>query len=284
MIHAFLEHIKLNTALNTRIAYEQDIQAFLDFFTPLEKDILTLSFNDLNEWLAYRHDREYSKRSTQRAISSVTSYFKFLKTQKMLLDHPIFYLHRIKLDQPLPKVIAPLEVNELLSKFYEIPEQDWVQKRNFAFFFLIYQTGLRISEALSIQRKHLGEYLAVTGKGDKKRIVPLFKETLEFIAHYLTVCPYKETSYLFCAKRGKQLSSQSAAKELRLLRERFHLPEFLTPHSLRHACATHLLEGGGELRHIQKLLGHASLNTTQIYMHLSKGKMIKNYLKHQPRE
>ena len=282
----FLNYIQLKTAKKTQEIYEFDIKGFLDFFK--DKNILTLSFEEIHQWLAFRHEQNYAKRSNQRAISTLNTFFKFLKKTGVIQDHNFFYIHRPKLEQTLPKAIGTQDVENLLKKFQntqtgiQTNTQTWIQKRNLALFFLIYQTGMRIGEALSLERKHLNEYLVITGKGNKKRIVPLFKETLCLLEDYLNVCPYKK-EYVFCSATGRPLSAPLAQRELRLLRAQFHFPEFLTPHSLRHSCATHLLEQGGDLRHIQKLLGHASLNTTQIYLSVSKGKMIKDYLKFHPR-
>lgn len=280
-IEQFMDYIKLNTSENTRIAYLRDIQDFLEFFQ--NKDVLTLSFDEIHAWMAHRYDKEYSKRSTQRAVSSLKSFFKFLKKTTVIQDHNFFYVHQIKTDVNLPRSIDSLNIQDILLKFQDLPSKDWIKKRDFALFFLIYQTGIRIGEALILLRSQLNEYLVIHGKGGKKRIVPVLKETLQVIEDYLKVCPYQHHDFVFYGERGGRLSSVVAARQMQKIRTLFNLPEFMTPHSLRHSCATHLLENGGDLRNIQKLLGHASMNTTQIYLSVSKGKLIKNYLKFHPR-
>jgi len=280
---AFLDDIQLKTAQSTRITYAKDLKYFRAFFELRNKDILKLSFDDIHEWLSYRCEQNYAKSYTRRVISTLKNYYNFLKRKGIIKDHNFFYIHRIKVDEKLPRVVDISQLKALLLKCYELPAQNWVQKRDFAFFYLIYQTGLRISEAIHLEKKQLNEYLVVHGKGDKKRIVPLFEETLKMIQHYLELCPFKSAEYVFYGVRGGRLDPSVMQKKLKLIRQQFNFPDYITPHSLRHSCATHLLENGGDLRNIQKLLGHSSMNTTQIYLSVSKKKVIEGYKKYQTR-
>ncbi|USO02357.1 MAG: tyrosine-type recombinase/integrase [Alphaproteobacteria bacterium] len=282
-IQDFLEDIKLKTAQSTRQTYAKDLRYFYEFFIARHKDVLNLSFDDIHEWLSYRYDQNYAKRYTRRVVSTLKNYFKFLKRKGVIEDHNFFYIHRIKVEEKLPRVVDMSQIKDVLLKCHELPAKEWVQKRDFSFFYLIYQTGLRISEALNIEKKQLNEYLVVHGKGDKKRIVPVFEETLNMIKTYLDDCPFKDKAYVFCGEKGGKLDQSIMQKKLREIRQLFNLPDYITPHSLRHSCATHILESGGDLRNIQKLLGHSSMNTTQLYLSVSKNKMIAGYKKHQKR-
>lgn len=286
IIEQFLSFLSLKSSINTVKAYESDIISFVSFLScKTLSDLKTLTFNDIKVWLGFRYDKSYSKRSTLRAVSSLRSFFKYLKSKDLIIDHNFLYLHKIKIDSILPKPINSQEIPRIFIELKKLSKKNWVQKRDIALFYLLYQTGVRISEALNLNVGHLSEYITILGKGNKKRIVPIISSTLDFIKSYVDEHPYSKTkeSPLFYGERGGRLSPIVAARQIQRLKKLIGLPDFFTPHSFRHSCATHLLENGANLREIQKLLGHSSINTTQIYLSVSKKKILADYLRYQPR-
>jgi integrase/recombinase XerC len=170
---------------------------------------------------------------------------------------------------------------------YLLPGDDWIHSRDNAIVFLIYSVGLRISEALNLLVEDVSsaQFLTINGKGNKKRQVPLLPIVLQKIEEYKKVCPWPllSGSFLFRGKRGGRLISQEFEKRVRILRGMLNLPDSFTPHSLRHSCATHLMEKSDDLRAIQELLGHKSLSSTQIYTKVSDEKMKETYQEKHPR-
>ena len=163
--------------------------------------------------------------------------------------------------------------------------EEWILARDTAVLTLLYGCGLRVSEALSLDRHEapLKDTLRITGKGNKERIVPVLPAARDAIDTYLELCPYglAKDDPLFVGGRGKRLNQRQVREAMKNLRRRLALPETATPHALRHSFATHLLAGGGDLRAIQELLGHASLSTTQMYTEVDAARLLEVYDKAQ---
>ena len=182
-----------------------------------------------------------------------------------------------------------LEAIQNLSqgKWHETRNLDWIAKRDSAIISLLYGCGLRIGEALSLQQKDAptGDVLRILGKGKKERLVPVLPLVIETIETYRQACPFplKGRDPLFVGARGKALDPGVVQRQIRKLRVVLNLPETATPHALRHSFATHLLAGGGDLRTIQELLGHASLSTTQRYTAVDEAKLSTEFKKAHPR-
>ena len=186
----------------------------------------------------------------------------------------------------MPRPLSATEAEEAIDTVHELSDQDWIGKRDTALLLLLYGCGLRIAEALSLSRGDapLGgraeiASLTVTGKGNKQRLVPVLPVVAAAIAAYLAVCPFAgdADAPLFVGARGKRMSPRIAQLRLQQLRALLGLPETATPHALRHSFATHLLAGGGDLRSIQELLGHASLSTTQRYTEVDAAALLTAY-------
>jgi integrase/recombinase XerC len=173
------------------------------------------------------------------------------------------------LPRSVPKPLAADEALETLSSAAELQEQPWMAARDVALFTLLYGCGLRLGEALSLTRGNApkGDSMMITGKGRKQRLVPLLPAVVAAVAEYLTLCPHHEgpEAPLFVGARGGPLNPGVVQRQMRKIRAQLGLADSATPHALRHSFATHLLSGGGDLRTIQELLGHASLSTTQRY-------------------
>lgn len=280
-------------SLHTLDAYESDFLQFITFYqTHFSKNIslqliTQLTRSELRSWLAGRHLQSYHMRSTARALSSVKSFFRFLQKQKIMDDHPIFEMQPPKRGRTLPRPLSIDQALDLVGNIDQISDSVWIGLRDKALFMLIYSAGLRISEALSlsIQDCYNDDYLTIKGKGGKFRKVPFLSNVKQQIQLYLEKMPFgaEKTSPLFVGMRGKRLQRAIAEKQMRHYRSLVGLPNSVTPHALRHSCASHLMNATGDLRAIQELLGHASLSTTQIYTEVDKDYLMKAYGAAHPR-
>ena len=263
---------------NTSAAYGHDVESFLAFMTthlgqpPNLNDLMSLGVRDFRAWLAGLSRRGLSARSRARALSAVRGLYRYLDNIKLGQNPALTILRTPKSDRLVPRPLSPEDAKEAIAAAGR-PNRGrsaWVSLRDQALFILLYGTGLRISEALALTGKDFSgkpETLTVTGKGRKQRLVPLLPRVLTAIETYRDACPYLIGSddALFLGTRGKPLNAGLAQRIMRKLRFELDLQDSVTPHSLRHSFATHLLSGGADLRVIQELLGHSSLATTQRY-------------------
>jgi integrase/recombinase XerC len=161
-----------------------------------------------------------------------------------------------------------------------VKKTDWIIRRDEALFVLIYSVGLRISEAINLKRADFDDssgFLPICGKGGKMRSVPLLDNVKKVLEIYLCASVYPKAAYLFVNRFGEKLSASAVQKLLQMLRRQLGLPETVTPHALRHSCATHIMESSGDLRGIQELLGHSSISSTQIYTDIAQRYIIDTY-------
>lgn len=279
---------------HTETAYLIDIRHFLAFtnlHTGVEVSLDTLaqlSLRDFRSWLSARHTEGFSYTSTARALSVVRSFYRYLGKNNHLENAAIFHVRTPKLPKSLPRALNESQALSSLDTVGSMHKDVWVQLRDVALLTLIYGCGLRISEALSLHPSDLKEgasSLIITGKGGKQRMVPLLPQIHSAIAAYKNACPYALAagSELFLGARGKPLNPAIFQKEIRQLRGALGLPDSATPHAFRHSFATHLLAGGGDLRTIQELLGHADLSTTQRYTKVDSERLLTAYTKAHPR-
>ena len=269
-------------------AYFSDLKHFLTFMCQYQGEPLslkgfeTLKVMELRAFLAACVKDRASKRSLARLLSSLKTFVHYLKLQGFVVSSAFEVISSPKLDKRLPRPLSEKQSLSLLN----LKAESWEDLRNQALFFLLYGCGLRISEALSLNGEDFNSsFLLIKGKGDKERNVPLLPSVIEKIEIYVKACPFpiSPRTPLFRGTRGGRLNAGIAQKTLRDLRLELGLPDTATPHALRHSFATHLLEGGGDLRHIQELLGHASLSSTQIYTGLTQEKMFEAYVGAHPR-
>ncbi|NPA81169.1 MAG: tyrosine-type recombinase/integrase [Epsilonproteobacteria bacterium] len=253
-LEAFLEYIVIIKALSpsTCKAYEADLKQFEEF---LKKDIITATTKDVIAFLS-----QIEKKSTlNRKLSAINSFFDFCVKSKFIKERP--KLKIAKVPQTLPKFI---EYEDFKNRLKTIDRSDWIGKRDFAFLLFLYASGARVSEALSVKRGDIeGNWLKIReAKGEKERMVPLPSFLIEVIEDYLnSLSIYSD--YFWINYKGKPLSRIYAFKITK---------KYLgvSPHVLRHSFATSLILGGADLRVVQELLGHASINTTQIYTHIQR--------------
>ncbi|HCE59436.1 MAG TPA: integrase [Wolbachia sp.] len=266
---------------NTLESYMRDLKDFMNFLSmhiggevnvgTLEK----LSVPELRSWFSSRYAKGIGARSNTRALSVLRNFFKYINNNFDIENKAVFSLSKPIQRKTLPKALTTSDIKTLLAemKLSDLGEP-WVMKRDTAIIMLLYGAGLRISEALNLKASDINnEELIITGKGSKQRqifILPVVKKCMQ---EYVKACPYlginNQTEYLFLGVRGKKLGRTYVANRLQKIRRIFNLPETLSPHAFRHSFATHLLQENVDIRSIQQLLGHASLETTEIYTHLN---------------
>jgi integrase/recombinase XerC len=273
-------------------AYERDLAAFLAFLAghqggaPSLSSLETLNRNDLRGWLAERAGRNLKASSTGRALSVLRGFYRFLARRKLVDNAVVLGLKNPKMAKSVPKALTQAEAADALENIGELSDEPWVAKRDAALLTLLYGCGLRLGEALSLTRRDQTAArrgrLTVIGKGRKQRVVPVLPIVASAIDDYLAACPHRHDP-LFLGVRGGPLNPRIVQDRLQRLRLLLGLPATATPHALRHSFATHLLAGGGDLRAIQELLGHASLSTTQRYTDVDAAGLMAVYDRAHPR-
>lgn len=294
LLQEWLDHLahRKGYSKHTLDSYGRDVREFLAFLgahtgAPVTLHTLAnLALTDFRAWLSERGRRDFSASSSARAVSALKQWFRFLERQHQLPQSAMHQLKAPKQGWRLPKALNEHQSREAWETIGELQTEPWVAARDNALLLLIYATGLRISEALSLTMADMEkEALTITGKGNKQRVVPLLPLVREALHKYADQCPFsKEPARpLFLGEQGKPLQAGVFQKQLRKLRQWLDLPAGTTPHAFRHSFATHLLGGGADLRSIQELLGHVSLSTTQRYTAVDKGRLMQAYQKAHPR-
>ena len=290
----WLEHEKRASA-HTLAAYRRDLTQFLEFLSdhlgglPALRDLRALRTADFRAWLAARTADGLSRTSLARGLSVVRGFFRWLARRGLLENAALAALRTPKVPRSVPKALAADEALETLELAKDLARAPWTGKRDAAVLALLYGCGLRIGEALSLTRAEAPrpgqDELRVTGKGKKQRAVPLLPSVVEAVQDYLAACPFalRPEDPLFVGARGKALGARRVQETVADLRAALGLPASATPHALRHSFATHLLAGGGDLRAIQELLGHASLSTTQRYTEVDIAGLLSVYDRAHPR-
>ena len=261
-------------AHHTFAAYSRDLAAFLDFIGghlgrwPDLSALAGLSAADFRSYLARRAMDGIARSSTARSMSCLRNFFRFLDRSGRAHNPAIATVRTPRLPQSVPKPLAPEQALGVIEAAAALAGTPWIAKRDVALLSLLYGAGLRIDEALSLDRgaAPMGETIVISGKGGKQRMVPVLPLVAAAVEDYLAACPFRRHGGpLFLGARGGRLNPGVVQRQMRRLRAALDLPETATPHALRHSFATHLLGAGGDLRAIQELLGHASLSTTQRY-------------------
>lgn len=279
---------------NTLEAYERDTRQFLLFLTahlgaPAKlSDIHTLRTADLRAFLAQRRRDGAGARSLGRHLAGLRSFLRYLERKGLINAAAAGAIRAPRQPKSLPKPLSDLQALDVVSMEAQLHEEPWIAARDAAVLTLLYGCGLRISEALDLTAADISPTatsLRVTGKGGKTRLVPLLSVVPKAVEHYKALCPYHlaPDEPLFRGARGGKLNPSIIQREMQKLRGALGLPDSATPHALRHSFATHLLAGGGDLRTIQELLGHASLSTTQVYTGVDQARLLDVYDRAHPR-
>ena len=295
LVAGFLAHIEggRRYSAHTVKAYERDLGQWLAFLTAhkgravTSKDLCALSGTDWRAWLAGRRRDGAGPRTLQRALSAVRSFYAFVRARHGIDNAALALVEAPRAARRLPRPVSEAAAKAMLGDAGQARSEAWHGARDTAVLALLYGAGLRISEALSLTgRDHpLADSLRITGKGGRIRLVPVLPAVRQAVQSYVSLCPFplEPDQPLFRGARGGALNAREVQRCVERMRGALGLPMTATPHALRHAFATHLLAGGGDLRAIQELLGHASLSTTQIYAEVDTARLLSVHAATHPR-
>lgn len=277
-------------ARNTVASYSTDLKRFSQF---LEKSGITtvhaITTDKILGFLNVLENGGMRSTSIVRYQVTIRNFFRFLLKEGVLKKDPVHLLELPKRERRLPQVMNEQEVEELLKAPSLIRDKKR-QTRDRAMFELLYATGLRVSELVNLNLNSVEMtvgYLRVRGKGSKERIVPMGETAKEMIGKYLVECRQaylkRSTEFLFLTQQGRKFTRQGFWKMLKTYLKMIRITKHVTPHTLRHSFATHLLEHGADLRSVQLMLGHSDISTTQIYTHINTAMLKRMYDKYHPR-
>ncbi|NTU70369.1 MAG: tyrosine recombinase [Coriobacteriia bacterium] len=280
LVDRFLGHLRIErgSSEHTVRAYGSDLARYLEWATRAEVDPIRLSHRQLRMYLAELDGAGYARRTIARRLSSVRALFAYLMSEGLVDSDPSSVLMSPKIPSRLPKVVP----TELISEVLESPDATTPKGvRNRAVLELLYATGARVSEVSGLRLGDLDlaqSQITVMGKGGKERLLPIHRKAAESLRAYLaTGRPRLSKSttddHVFLSSRGRPLSTDAIRRIFKQAMASAGAARSLSPHAMRHTFATHLLESGADLRTVQELLGHIALSTTQIYTHLSAGRL-----------
>lgn len=290
LINEYSAHLLLEKGLseNTSSGYCNDVNHLLDFLESSKKDVIGVHPDDIHEFLSVLHDIGISPRSQARIIAGIRSFFRFLRLEGKIEENPAEFIESPHLERELPDVLSVEEIDSMIACL--APDKD-ESLRNHAIIETLYGSGLRVSELVEarLSRLDLKEgLLIVEGKGSKERLVPVSPIAVSLIAQYIETKRSQQTvkpegaDIIFLNRRGKPLTRVMVFYIVRDLAAAAGIKKTVSPHTLRHSFATHLLEGGANLRAIQEMLGHESISTTELYLHLDRGRLRTELIEHHP--
>lgn len=276
---------------NTIGNYVRDVRQLADFLQEHDIDARPDRIGkETIQRCIYDHAKQVKPRSQARFISGLNSFFKYLRFEQYRDDNPMALIESPKIGRKLPDTLSLEEINELIGAIdLSTPEGE----RNRAMLEVLYGCGLRASEVLGLRLSDLffeEGFIRVTGKGNKQRFVPIGQTTMKFVQLYRTsIRNHMEIQkghedILFLNRRGKQLTRAMLFTIIRKLAEKIRLEKTISPHTFRHSFATHLLENGADLRAIQQMLGHESITTTEVYMHVDRSHLANVIKTYHPRK
>jgi integrase/recombinase XerC len=253
--------------------------------------LLSADVNEARAYLAHLNEKEYSKATIARKLATLRSFYKFLVKTNRRSSNPLTAVRTPKQEKKLPRFLEYEEIKRLLDA---PPLETWLGSRDRAILETLYSTGIRVSELVGLNMDDidfLGEVVHVRGKGKKERIAPISSSALQAIQHYMEFRNKRaqsnsnfDTKVLFVNKHGQRLSTRSVRRKMDKYLKMVGLDPAISPHTLRHSFATHMLNNGADLRSVQELLGHQSLSTTQVYTHLTTRRLKEVYDQAHPRE
>jgi len=286
LIEEFLRYLLVDKGYsnNTIESYKRDLIKFLEYNK--NKSMNDISNKDLKEYIKFLNEENLNEKSISRNISCLKSFYKFLVIDKKIKDNPSEILFIPKIKKSLPNILTEDEVIKLL----DINLTDKFSYRNKAMLELMYGTGLRVSELVNLKLQDIDlieEVIRVFGKGSKERIIPLGEfaslALKEYVNKYRSNMLKKyNNEYLFLNNHGNKMTRQGFFKIIKGIAEEKGISKPLSPHTLRHSFASHMLKYGADLRTIQELLGHSDISTTQIYTHITNQKLKENYKEFHP--
>lgn len=284
-ICGYIDYISIERQLskNTIDGYKRDL---ISFFSFIKKDYKNITSNDISKYLKYLNGKMDSK-SINRHIVSIRNYYKFLLKTEKIIASPCDNIKGQKTAKSIPHVLSEEDINKLL----DIELKDALSYRTKAMLELMYSSGLRVSELLNLTLNNIDfdeSLVRIFGKGSKERIVPIDEIGLKYLFEYVnvyrvTLLKNKQTDILFLNNLGNKMSRQGFFKIIKTLAKEKGINKDISPHTIRHSFATHLLNHGADLRSIQTMLGHENIKTTQIYTHVTNNYIKENYDKYHPR-
>ena len=287
-IAAFLDRLWLQRGLSpaTIEAYSRDLHMFQQW---VEKPIETVSEFELLDYLAQRHSEGLSSRSSARFLSSLRAFFRDALDNELVQQDPTANVRRPILGRPLPEALSEEEVDLLIQS--PNPNSGPIELRDRVMLEVLYATGLRVSELVGLQLTSVNirqGIVRVLGKGSSERLVPIGEDALTWLERYIdngrsTLLKRRLSDVLFLSNRGQMMTRQTFWHAVKKYSMRAGIRRPISPHTLRHAFATHLLNHGADLRAVQMMLGHADLSTTQIYTHVAKERLKALHSVHHPR-
>ncbi len=257
----------------------------------IDRLLLSVDINAVRTYLVFLNDKKYSKATIARKLATLRSFYKFLVKRNEVPNNPVAAIRTPKQEKKLPRFLEYEEVKRLLDT---PPVDTWLGARDRSILETLYSTGIRVSEVVALNMDDidfLGEVVHVRGKGKKERIAPISSTALQVIQHYMEFRNKRaqnnsnfDSRVLFVNKHGRRLSTRSVRRKMDKYLKMAGLDAAISPHTLRHSFATHMLNNGADLRSVQELLGHQSLSTTQIYTHLTTRKLKETYDDAHPRQ
>lgn len=292
VIQVFLDNLWMESGLseNTLASYQNDLLQFARWLAPRRINLLAARRGDLQDYLAFKFQQKAKATSAARLLSSLRRFYRYQVRQGVLQEDPTALLESPKLGSRLPKAITEGQVEALLRA----PNVNTAMGlRDRLMLEILYASGLRVSELVTLRLEQINTLhgiIKVMGKGNKERLVPIGDEALHWLGQYLQGARLdllkgkdQTTPYLFVTRRGGGITRQSAWNIIKKYSREADIAVEISPHTLRHAFATHLLNHGADLRAVQMLLGHSDLSTTQIYTHIAKERLKQFHSDHHPR-
>jgi integrase/recombinase XerD len=293
-IRGYQNYLQIEKSLskNTVDGYCRDIKKLNNFFNGNDdkKKIEDVNYQDFQKYLSYLNDLKINARSQSRVISSMRSFFKFLILEKIIKENPTELLENPKTGKKLPEFLTIEEIELLVNQIDRSKKEG---ERNLAIIEVLYGCGLRVTELIELKISEIyweEGFIRIIGKGNKERLVPLGKIASKHLKIYLNEIRVHQkvkdlfVDHVFINKNGSKISRVMIFKIVKKLTEKAGIQKNISPHSLRHSFATHLVEGGADLRSVQEMLGHQSITTTEVYTHLDKNYLKQAILDHHPLE
>lgn len=291
-LQTFMQYLSVERGLarNTLESYERDLTQYIDYLIKLElQSMEQTKKTHITHYLLHLKQLGRSNATISRTMVSIRSFYQFLVRERMISSDPSLHMITPKVTRRLPKALHVNEVEALLN----CPQIETAQgMRDKAMLEVLYATGIRVSELVSLNTSSVNlsmGFLRVFGKGSKERIIPLGRIAIDYLDQYVRVRrvqlqkPNSDTDALFLNHLGTRLTRQGFWKIIKKYALKSQIHKEITPHTLRHSFATHLLENGADLRSVQEMLGHADISTTQIYTHITKTRMKEVYDQTHPR-
>ncbi len=290
-IRGFKSYLQLErgVAMNTLEAYIHDVDKLVQYFKMTGKNVDAISTDDLRDFLVWLHELGILAPSQARILSGLKAFFMYLLLEGIITNNPAAFLSSPRITRKIPDTLSIIDINKLIDAI-DLSKAEGM--RNKAMIEVLYGCGLRVSELTTLRLSNLFldiEFVKILGKGNKERLVPIGAEASKFLQIYLTearvhipIKPGKE-DFVFLNNRGNPISRVMVFIIIKQLAEIIGLKKNISPHTFRHSFATHLIEGGADLRAVQEMLGHESITTTEIYTHLDRDYLRDTIVQFHPR-